>query len=181
MKEIQPEFSRPVAVRQLGPGETSMEIQADSHERDALAKRFGLVSLERLVAEVRLRPVSGSSLVRLRGRFEADVVQQCGVTLDEVRSHLDETFELAYAPPEGIEREALDIMVTLDEADPPEPIRNGVIDTGEAVAEHLALALDPFPRAPGAALKEDRPEAEEEGREPRNPFAALEALKRKPD
>ncbi len=34
----------------------------------------------------------------------------------------------------------------------PEPWSGNVIDVGEAVAEHLALALDPYPRATGADL-----------------------------
>lgn len=181
MTEIQPEFSRPVTVQQLGPGETTFEIAANAAECSALAKRFDLVDLGSLAAEVRLRPVAGSRLIRLKGRLEADVVQECVITLQDVRSHISESFELLYAPPEDIESGAKDIMVTLDEAEPPEPIRNGIIDMGEAVAEHLALALDPFPRAPGAELPADWSEGGPEEREPRNPFAALEGLKRKPD
>jgi hypothetical protein len=42
-----------------------------------------------------------------------------------------------------------------------------VLDLGEAVAEQLALALDPYPRVPGAEL----PEIESDPQE--RPFAAL--------
>ena len=62
------------------------------------------------------------------------------------------------------------------------PIEDGAIDLGEAAAETLLLALDPYPRAPNAdaVLREAgvKPEGEEE-REP-GPFAALAALKLNP-
>jgi len=53
----------------------------------------------------------------------------------------------------------------------------GAIDLGEAVAETLALALDPFPRSPDAdaALREAGVLSEEDA----GPFAALKALKEK--
>jgi hypothetical protein len=49
-----------------------------------------------------------------------------------------------------------------------------MIDLGEATTEQLALALDPFPRKPGAEIP---PEAKEA---PEGPFAALGRI-RKPD
>ena len=54
---------------------------------------------------------------------------------------------------------------------PPEPVGPQGIDLGEAVAQQLAIALDPYPRAPGAALPE-------EPRAAGGPFAALKSLKR---
>ena len=36
-----------------------------------------------------------------------------------------------------------------------EPVLGGAIDLGEAFAEELGLALDPYPRAAGAALDAD--------------------------
>jgi hypothetical protein len=65
-------------------------------------------------------------------------------------------------------------MVEPEEEEPPEPVGPRGIDLGEAVAQQLALALDPYPRAPGAALPEDL--RAETGAE--SPFAVLERLKR---
>jgi hypothetical protein len=49
------------------------------------------------------------------------------------------------------------------------------------VAQHLSLALDPYPRKPGARLPEGYGETAEGGAEPReNPFAALGSLKKRP-
>ena len=47
------------------------------------------------------------------------------------------------------------------------PYAGGAADLGEATVEQLALALDPFPRKPGAALPADVTE------EVSGPFAAL--------
>ena len=51
----------------------------------------------------------------------------------------------------------------------------GSIDLGEAVAQTLALGLDPYPRSPAAetALRESGVKSEEEARAESSPFAAL--------
>ncbi len=177
MNEIEAEFSRPVNVERLPGGETVMEIAAEPHEREALARRFDIPAVEALRARVRLRPLGGSRMVRLRARFEAEVVQSCVVTLEPVRLQVAEEFELMYGPeePAGAGHE---ISFSAEDEDPPEPIRDGVIDLGEAVAEHLALALDPFPRAPGATLDLPAEDGAGEAAPARpGPFAALAGLR----
>ncbi len=52
------------------------------------------------------------------------------------------------------------------------PFGNGLLDLGEAAAEQLGLALDPYPRMPGAEL----PSLDEE--EEDRPFSALDRLRR---
>ena len=54
----------------------------------------------------------------------------------------------------------------------------GSVDLGEAVAQSLALALDPYPRSPAAeaALREAGVASEEEARAQASPFAALKGL-----
>lgn len=182
MQEITPEFSRTVIADRLGPGENKMTISADEAERAALAERFSVISIDSLSADLSLRRIRGSALVRLAGRFAADVVQSCVVTLEPVPQHVEEDFELVYGPEVELDEDDLNVDVILDaEAeDPPEPMHNGMIDVGEAVAEHLALALDPFPRAPGAELPaEYRFEPEAEAAEKPNPFAVLASLRKK--
>jgi hypothetical protein len=61
---------------------------------------------------------------------------------------------------------------SLEDEDPPEPLDSGHIDLAALAVEFLALALDPFPRKPGAVFA-DAPDVETEG----GPFAALSALK----
>jgi uncharacterized metal-binding protein YceD (DUF177 family) len=63
------------------------------------------------------------------------------------------------------------VVVTLEDDDPPDEIEGGVVDLGAYVVEHLALALDPFPRKPGVEFEAPAQESEP------SPFAALARLK----
>lgn len=167
------EFSRPIQVEHLRDRDNVFSIEANGAERAALAQRFGIVAVDRLVAEIRLKPVAGD-MVRLNGRIEARVRQACIVTLSDVPATIEQNFERLYAP--GVAAEEVDeIDLALDDQDPPDPLIDGVIDIGEAAAEELALSLDPYPRAPGAVF-EHAPESEEPTKP--NPFAALGALKK---
>ena len=58
-------------------------------------------------------------------------------------SRIAETFTLLY----GAAETARDIVLDGDD-ETVEPLEGGKIDIGEAVAQELALALDPFPRVP---------------------------------
>ncbi|HVI52236.1 MAG TPA: DUF177 domain-containing protein [Candidatus Sulfotelmatobacter sp.] len=174
---IAPEFSRPILVDSLSVAERTYEIEATEDECRVLAERFGILSIQSLSATVRLRVLPGGDLVRARGSFTAAVHQACVVTLEPVPEAIEESFELLYGPEPDEESE--EIVVDLEVTDPPEPIINNSIDIGEAVAEHLALALDPFPRAPGAEFVEVTEEEAPEPEEKPNPFAVLAALKKK--
>jgi uncharacterized metal-binding protein YceD (DUF177 family) len=138
------EFSRPVPLDRLAPGETVYDIAAAPAERAGLARRFALVALERLEARVRLARLAGG-MVRLAAELSADVVQQCVVSLEPLTSRVEESFTLLYG--EGLEP-ARDVVLS-GAAELVEPVEGGHIDIGEAVAQQLSLALDPFPRAAG--------------------------------
>ncbi len=167
-----PEFSRPFRLGLVGESGKRIELSADAAERAALARRFHLPEIGRLEAELELRLEPGGA-VRARGRLRAEVVQECVVTLEPVPERVDAPLELRLLP-EGVEPSD-------DDPDSPDDIESvgDVADLGEAVAEQLALALNPYPRAPGAELPselEAGPEPEEPA--PRNPFAALSKLKK---
>ena len=174
------EFSRPIQVDHLGTVEKEFRLQANPSECQALAQRFDILAVKQLTATVCLTRLD-NKYIRLQGHFEADVVQSCVVTLQPVPSHLAEDFELLYAP--DVPSETGEVIVDLDQMDPPEMIISGTIDIGEAAAEHLALVLNPFPRLPGAVfrLSEEIEEEEEPADEDPvfSPFAALAALKKK--
>ena len=158
-----PEFSRPLPLGLVGPEGRREVLEADGAERAALARRFGIPAIESLRAELVLRPEPGGA-VRAQGRLDASVVQSCVVTLEPVAQRVDEAVDLRLLPP-GREPQ--------DEPDEPDEIATagGVADLGEAVAEQLALALDPYPRAPGAVLPA---EADDPGE---HPMAALAKLR----
>ncbi|WP_420136990.1 YceD family protein [Sphingomonas sp.] len=169
-----PEFSRPVRLDELGGTPRSLTLAADESERAALAQRFDLMEIGRLEADADL--VRDGDIVIATGRLHAEVVQICVASGGPVPAAVAEAFTLRFVPtPAGGEAEE---EMELDEGDLDEIFyEGGAIDLGEAVAQTLALALDPFPRAPDAdaALREAGVLPEEDA----GPFAALKALKDK--
>ena len=169
-----PEFSRPVRLDPLGSEPRALAIEAEAAERAALAKRFGLVAIERLSAEARL--VRKGTEIMASGRIAAAVAQSCVASGEPVEAIVDEPFELVFRPSPSEIRP--DEEVELNEAELDIVFyEGGSIDIGEAVAETMALSLDPFPRAPGAdeALKAAGVKSEEEA----GPFGALASLRDK--
>jgi uncharacterized metal-binding protein YceD (DUF177 family) len=165
---VTPEFSRP---HRLGPDPREVVLEADAAERAALTARFGILAIHALSARLSLRAEPGGT-VRARGTLSAVVEQECVVTLDPVRQAVEARLDLRILDEGGVPAD--------DDPDSPDEIESagGVVDLGEAVAEQLALALDPYPRAAGAELPELAP-PEPAAPEPpakRNPFAALKKL-----
>ncbi len=173
--EFQLELSRLVPLDKLGEDEVREIVIASAEERAALARRFGLLALDRLEAHLRLDR-GGESLIRVTGRFEAEVTQACVVSLEPVHSHLEEAFSVLYTlAPEPAEH---DLVIDPETEEPPEPAGPKGIDLGEAVAQQLALALDPYPRASGAKLAAIAANEASGGPEENYPFAVLKTLKR---
>jgi uncharacterized metal-binding protein YceD (DUF177 family) len=171
------EFSRPIAAESIGSQQQVHEISADAQERRQLAERFGLLALERLDATLELRRHAGD-VIQATGRLRADVVQSCVASLAPVPAHLEVKFEVSYSAAAADSPEVeLDPLAE----DPPEPVIGGAIDLGEAVAQQLAVSLDPYPRAPGAAWPSaEAPASGVANPAARHPFAGLAALKQDP-
>ncbi len=173
-RRIVPEFSRAVAADRVGAGRQERRIEANPSEREKLARRFGLLSLDRLDACLELHR-DGGDIIRVQGRLVADVVQSCVLSLAPVPAHLEVDFKTSYSVLVQEGREA--VLDPLGE-DEPEPIPDGEIDLGEAVAQQLAVALDPYPRAPGASLPGEA--APPKAAAATTPFASLQGLGKKP-
>ena len=171
-----PEFSRPIALDRIGLKDKSYEISADDRECAALAKRLGIPAVDSFDATIRLRLTGGGGLVRLSGRIKAALTQTCVVTLEPIATSVEEDFGRVYSVEAG--DEMAEVVIEMDEDDVPDPIENGQIDIGEAAAEHLALAMDPFPRA-ADAIFEAPDEPEEEPALSPSPFSGLAALHKK--
>ncbi|NIJ21565.1 uncharacterized metal-binding protein YceD (DUF177 family) [Sphingomonas naasensis] len=145
---MSPEFARPHRLDQIGAAETAIDIAATAEERAALARRFDLVAIDALTALFALRRDAAG--VQARGHLSAAVTQSCGVTGDPLPATIEEDFAIRFLPEPG-EDESHD-EVELAEEDLDTVFYTGsALDLGEAAAETLALALDPFPRSPGAA------------------------------
>lgn len=176
---MQPEFSRTISVAEIKNDGLVQEIEAEPHECVALAQRFDIIALQRLRAKARVFPY-GSGNCRLRVTFVADVLQSCVVTLDPVSARVSEEFELMFASAAGHDAATEEIGFDPIADDPPEPLEGDVIDIGECVAEHLALALDPYPRKADAdeVLRESATvDTDSSVQDKPHPFAMLAALK----
>lgn len=172
----EPEFSRLVAIDSLADEELSRDIEAEPAERAALAERFGLLSLDKLTAAVRLKRARDGD-IRVQGEFTADVVQTCVVTLEPVPSRVTDAFSVTFSPAAEL-GEAAELDLSPWAEDLPEPLEGDVIDIGETVAQFLAVALDPYPRRPGVAFQPvDYPGLSPE-RADSGPFAALAMLRK---
>ena len=176
MAGTEPEFSRPVALEELRGGLVRRDIEANEDERRRLAARFGLQSIGDLTATVSLEARDKGRIVVAKGRFTATVTQTCVVTLEPLPQRLSEDFTVRMvAEPDPEDAAIIDVDPTIEEE--PEPIEGDSVDAGELVAQHLSLALDPYPRAEGAEFEQqgaDAGDAVSDG-----PFAKLAELKPK--
>ncbi len=163
-----PEFHRPLRWGLVGPAGRRERLEATAAECAALAARFGIPGIGALRAELRLAPDSDGA-IRAEGSIEAEVTQACVVSLEPVRQRVAEAVALRFLPP-GLAPDE-------DPESPDEIETDGeAMDLGEAVAEQLALALDPYPRHPEAALPPELAAEPEPPAKP-NPFSALARLK----
>lgn len=166
-----PEFTRIIDVRHIES--KPVELVANEAECAALAKRFGLVSVGHLAATLTL--VREADAVVARGRLKAAVVQSCAVSAEDLPASVDEPLSLRFVhvlAEQGGEEDEIE----LSDEDCDEILYEGErIDLGEAVAQSLALAIDPFAIGPEA---EKVRASGLLGEENLSPFAALAALKK---
>ncbi len=157
-----------------------MVLSPSAAERAAISDWLGLLSLDSLKATIQLT-CHGDEYTCL-GSFTADVVQACVITLEPVPAHLEGTFERRYQllprasssrrrAPAPEPAAAIEIS-TLDE-EGPELLESPVLDLAAPLLEEVSLALDPYPKAPGAVFEAPADEAGPED----SPFAVLQKLK----
>ena len=164
-------FAHQLRLDQIRDGER-LDLIADDAERGAIAKRLGLASLDRVEAHVTLQ--RSGEIVRAEGRLQAALDQSCVVTGEPVAAHVDEPFAILFTPEPT--KSGPDEEVELGSGDCDVVFYDGAqIDLGGAIADTLALSLDPYPRSASAdaALKEAGVLSEEQA----SPFAVLAKLR----
>ena len=170
------EFSRPVRIDAIGETGRVETVTAQAAERAALATRFDLIAIDRLDATAELKRKGEEVFVS--GTFAASVVQACVATGEPVPATIAQPFALKFVPALVVEGDE----VELDAADLDVVAYDGAaVDLGEAVAETMALALDPFPRCADAeaVLRAAGVKAEEDVEPAPGAFAGLAALRGK--
>lgn len=166
------DFAHRLTLDRIRDGER-IDLTADEEERKAVADRFGLQCIDRLDAHAVIS--RDGDAIRASGRIAASLEQRCVVTGEPVSAHVDEPFEIAFIPEprpgdadEEIELSPRECDVVFHDG--------AAIDLGAAIADTLALSLDPYPRSASAeaALREAGVLTEAEA----GPFAELAKLKK---
>lgn len=140
------ELSRLIRTRPLPGG--SVVIEATPEERAALAARFGLGAVEALRAEITLdqRPRA----IRATGRLTAAIQQPCAISGEDFPVAIDEPIDLRFIEAGQLTAtEAEEIELEADDCDEIE-YAGEMFDLGEAVAQTLGLAIDPYAEGPNA-------------------------------
>lgn len=166
-----PEFSLMIDLRQIN--DVPLTVEPDAAARRRLAGRFGLTEITRMRAEVVLE--REGDRVTATGRLTADVIQPCRISGEDFPVSIDEPVALRFVPPTGETAPDEEIELTADDLDEIE-YEGTAFDLGEALAQTLALAIDPFAEGPNADAF--RAEHDLNDSAPSGPFAALAALKK---
>lgn len=160
------ELTRMIDLREIG--NAPVTVTATAAECVALARRFALVAVEQLEAVIALVP--DGSAVDAAGTLTAQIVQSCAVSGDDLPVKIAEPITIRFVPARGSGTPDEEIELSEAELDEIEYSGNA-FDLGEAVAQSLALAVDPFLEGPNAEAV--RRNADLLGASPSNPFAAL--------
>jgi uncharacterized metal-binding protein YceD (DUF177 family) len=156
----------------LKPGADARPVTArtaDAAELAAVAAVLAIDGVEALAVEARLETVDG--VFRCRGEVRARVVQACVVSGEPVVQDVVAAFERFLVVGAAPAAEAA-IDVDPEERDV-DYLDAPVVDIGAIAVEELALALDPYPRAPDAdAVIAASNEATDDA-QARRPFAVL--------
>jgi uncharacterized metal-binding protein YceD (DUF177 family) len=174
-------FSHLVKVGHISGSPLEMRLKADARELQELATLWGVLSVERLDANIKISRWKRDG-ARVKGKVTAKVVQACVVSLDPVESEIDEEFDELYVP-EGSKlarapaADAGEIVLDPDGPDMPETFEGDAIDVGAVITEFAALGIDPYPRKPGLDFEPHIEDKAEDDRKP-SPFAALKAWKK---
>lgn len=172
-------FSRAVAVSAVPAGGVERSIAANSSELAALAQAYDIPEVRALAADFALSREAGG-VIRVLGRVTANVVLTCVVSLVPVEQSIDEAVDVRLVEAgsrraETLARTGAEAMVDPSEPDPPDLLPGPTIDLGAIAVEHFLLAVDPYPRAPGAELPAEAADPSPDSSD--SPFAALARLR----
>lgn len=170
-------------IEKLGALPSIVKAKADAATCVALAQYLGVDTVANFQSELAVRRWRKHGAT-IEGTVSADIVQQCVVTLEPVNSQVKEAVFARFLPASMLQPDkGLDEGIVVDPLaqDPPEPFDGREINLGLLLLEHLALGIDPYPRAPGAALPESVTFVAAEPEKRQNPFQVLAQLRNKSD
>ena len=144
------ELERLIKVKGL-PGEPIL-IEADAGERAGLATRFGLPGIDTLRAQVDVE--QRGAAIRATGTLKAAIRQSCAISGEDFPAQIEEQLDLRFVEqgtldPAIDEEGEIEVELEADDCDEIE-FSGDAFDLGEAVAQTLGLAIDPYAEGPGA-------------------------------
>jgi uncharacterized metal-binding protein YceD (DUF177 family) len=140
------ELVRSIVLSKIRPKGLTVTVRATPEECAAVAARMGLPAIQSLECRFELKRDIDDYSVLAEGRLRAEVIQTCVTSAEDFAAKVEEAFSLRFVPAGG-ERDDPDPDLP-DEI----PYEGDTIDLGEATAEQLGLALDPWPRIEGATV-----------------------------
>ena len=170
-------------LENLGSVPAMVPVRADPAVLKALAEYLEVLAVEDLQGMLSVRRWRKHGAM-VEGVVTARIVQECVVTLEPVPLPVREEIRVRFLPVSKrhpAENTADETIIDPLADDPPEPFDGRTLDLGALVLEHLALGIDPYPRAPGAAVPQKFTSASLEPEVRPNPFQILARLRGKPD
>ncbi len=166
-------WSATIRLDEIGEAGREVEIEASEETRVALAQPAGVDVVERLVGRFNVSR-RGRDGLHVSGSVSARVRQTCVVTLEVLVNDIDEPVDVDFAPTREVEAAATEVDLAMVTADEPEPLIGNAVDLGLLATEFLILAIDPYPRKPGASFDAPAPTSDPAA----HPFAGLAALQK---
>lgn len=150
-----------------------LDVVATAAQKQAIAARLQISAVEELRARLHVSRLRAG--MRVEGIVEAVTVQPCVVTFVPVVQEMAEPIDRLFLPAAEQPKSATshpEVFVDLETEDEPDYFDGHEVDLSEAIVEAVALGLDPYPRAPGAALPAEAIDEDEDD----SPFAGLKSL-----
>lgn len=167
--------SFPLVVSRLPPEGLQVRFEADEAQRASIARRFGVLAIERFEADLRAVRWQDDGIA-VEGMLLATALQTDVVTLDPVRQSVEEEVRLFFVPETSRSARVVapaEDALDLDPGDDAvELFRGDRIDLGEPLVQILGLGLDPYPRGEDVTFEGVR-----DGEAEPSPFAVLGRLR----
>ena len=162
-----------IDIHNIGNVSSSFDYKVEKNILESEAQRLGLISLNSLKFNILVKRKESDSdfIYKVRVHLIAELIQNCVVTLEPIKSIIDDFFEVDFT--RKLHTKEKSSQFELNEEDELEISVGDRIELGELIMEHFVLALDPYPRKKGVKFNYEQSLNDLEG----NPFSVLSTIK----
>lgn len=177
-------ISKVLRLDEVGGNEKNVKLTATEQELKLIAEQFELVAIKNFSTLFKIRLWQSGGLT-ITGEISSLIVQECVVTLEPVKTKIQQEFFVRLIPESDVHKfqELIGKDGTLDidieGKDPPDIFNGTEVDLGDIALEQFALVIDPFPRLDGVDFQKIQSKfMEPNPSEPNQPsaFAELSSL-----